>query len=71
MFSDIHGLIMTHLIFIGFGQGRTLNSSCNSSILLTNCSNVNMKYVSFEKNSDTAVYFINMDGYVRGACAWK
>ena len=65
MFSDIHGLIMINLIITGCGQVRTSNTSCNSSVLLVNCSSVDIKYVSFEKNSDTAIYFVNMDGYVK------
>ena len=64
-FSDIHGLSMTNLIITGCGQVRTSKNQCNSSVLLVNCSNVAIKYVSFEANKDTAIYFINMNGYVR------
>ena len=64
IFSDIHGLIMTNLIITGCGQVRVSTRYCNSSVLFINCSNISIKYVSFENNIETAVYFINMDGYV-------
>ena len=64
-FSDIHRLLLTNLIITGCGQVRASNSMCNSSVLLVNCSNVDIKYVSFESNKDTAIYYVNMDGYVR------
>ena len=64
MFSDIHGLIMTNLIITGCGQVRVSTNYCNSSVLFVNCSNVSIKYVSFENSTETAVYFINMNGYV-------
>ena len=63
MFSDVRGLIMTHLVITGCRQVRISNSSCTSSVLFVNCSNIYIKCVSFENNSETAVYFINMDGY--------
>ena len=63
-FSGVHGLVVTNLIITGCGPIRASYSPCNSSLLLVNCSNIDINHVSFEANKYTAVYFVNVNGCV-------
>ena len=49
----------------GCGLVREAYRCCNSSLLLINCSNVDIHQVNFEANKYTAVYFVNMDGHMK------